>query len=970
MATSFQLIYENEEQLIKFIADHELAQYPTLLIQAYVSQMEDQELHTLRNTLLKHLPKAKLIGGNSRGEIIDGRVSERKPILTFTVFDKTNIHSNLFTIQEDTNGFQLGQTIVKELVNSETKVLIILASHHHSLLNEVLSGIYEWSPDIHIVGGVMAEEASHHSFIVTQQGITSHGIAVASLDNQNLYVKTMVNADWQEIGSTFTVTKSKNQRIYEIDGKKPVQVLKTYLGQGFIDRLPYSGLEFPLLIHRNGKQKEFFIKRTVDFGGIQVSDSIFEGEEITFAIPNIERQVNSSIKQLKNLKLQKIDSVFVFHSITRMKGIEGLTQFELQSLAMNAPVSGVFCNGEIAKRQGEFPQIFSHSMSYLAFSEAKEKSKMVPDLHYHMPDYAHTFVTLSNLINASSQDIKALNNEMKISEEQYRSLFNNNTDMIYSTDLRGNFTSMNPVFLKNLGYAQEELLGKSALKLVQEADVNRIKRHFHRTIDGKPQYYDIEIYTKNGKASYYHIKNIPITVNNECVGIYGIGRDITENLEFEKKITQLANYDEETGLPNRNKFKEIIDRMLERAKKKKRTLAVLFVDFNRFNMINDALGHDAGDLFLKEMAVRIKNCLLTGAYVGRFGSDKFTILLTKNSSPEYVTSMCKLLLEAIQLPFKFQDKEFFITASIGVSMYPYDGYDSDILMKNADIALNRAKLQGGNEWIFFSDEMNDETIKRLELESDLRRALKNNELYLLYQPIVEKGTRKLITCEALIRWQHPQRGIVPPLEFIPIAEETGLIHSIGKWVLKTACKQVVDWHNEGLTDVSISINVSAFQFQNRWFIEEVKNALAYSGLHPNYLHLELTETVMLNDSQKTIEVMKALTNIGVKISIDDFGTGYSSLSYLKNLPIHILKIDRSFIQNLDVNTPDFAIVKSIMTMGHGLGLQVTAEGIETTQQLEILEEMNCDFLQGYFIEKPLFPDQLKEWLNHQHSIMI
>nr|WP_259546094.1 FIST N-terminal domain-containing protein [Heyndrickxia oleronia] len=259
MATSFQLIYENEGQLIKFIADHELAQYPTLLIQAYVSQMEDQELHTLRNTLLKHLPKAKLIGCNSRGEIIDGRVSERKPILTFTVFDKTNIHSNLFTIQEDTNGFQLGQTIVKELVNSETKVLIILASHHHSLLNEVLSGIYEWSPDIHIVGGVMAEEASHHSFIVTQQGITSHGIAVASLDNQNLYVKTMVNADWQEIGSTFTVTKSKNQRIYEIDGKKPVQVLKTYLGQGFIDRLPYSGLEFPLLIHRNGKQKEFFI---------------------------------------------------------------------------------------------------------------------------------------------------------------------------------------------------------------------------------------------------------------------------------------------------------------------------------------------------------------------------------------------------------------------------------------------------------------------------------------------------------------------------------------------------------------------------------------------------------------------------------------------------------------------------------------------------------------------------------------
>lgn len=567
-------------------------------------------------------------------------------------------------------------------------------------------------------------------------------------------------------------------------------------------------------------------------------------------------------------------------------------------------------------------------------------------------------------------EIKKLNERIKMLEEHYRSLFDHNTDIIYSMDLRGKFTSLNPAFIKAFGYSKDELIGKSALKLVQDADMNRVKRHFTKTIDGNHQDFDIEVYTKDGEAKYYHIKNLPININNECIGVYGIGRDITASIEFEQKITLLANYDEETGLPNRNKFKKILDEMLETAKKKHRSLSVMFMDMDRFNMINDALGHDAGDLFLRELAIRIKNCLPKEAYLGRFSSDKFTIILTKNSNPDNVTSVCQLLLKAIQLPFKFKKKEFFLTASIGVSMYPYDGNDSDLLMKNADIALNRSKHHGGNGMVFYSDEMNQETIKRVELESDLRRALKNNELYLTYQPIVEGKTKKLITCEALIRWEHPSRGFVSPLEFIPLAEETGLIHSIGKWVLKTACKQVMEWHHHGLTDSSISINVSAYQFQNRWFIEDVKNALAYSGLDPKYLHLELTETVMLNHSLSTIKIMQSLADIGVKISIDDFGTGYSSFSYLKDLPIHILKIDRSFIQNLDVDTPDFAIVKSIITMGHGLGLQVIAEGVETEKQLKILKDMNCDFIQGYWIERPLKPVQLTEWMKQQQILSL
>lgn len=565
----------------------------------------------------------------------------------------------------------------------------------------------------------------------------------------------------------------------------------------------------------------------------------------------------------------------------------------------------------------------------------------------------NTIMTLTNLVETSQQDILQLNESIKISEQHYRSLFDNNGDFVYSTDLKGNFTSVNKSFIKTFGFAESELIGKSALDFINPEDVPRARMHFLRALKGKDQVYSLEIKIKSGETQVFQIKNIPITVNGESMGIYGIGVNITNQKKTEEKIIQLAYYDHDTGLPNRMRFTEKLEELIQQAKRKKKVIAVLVMDIDRFKIINDSLGHYAGDIVLKELAQRIQGNLPKGAYLGRFGGDKFTLLLTKNVSIEQTTRTARELQTIISEPLYYQNQEFIVTASIGISSFPGDGLDEHILLKNADIAMNRSKNQGGNKITFFSTDMNDQAMSRLELESYLRKALQKDEFFLCYQPLMDLKSGEIICTEALIRWNHPLLGLVSPGQFIPLAEETGLIEEIGAWVLATACLQTKEWQLKGYDSLGISVNVSAYQFQQPAFIEQVSKALQLSGIKPEHLTLELTESAMLKDISYSISVMHTLQALGVKVSIDDFGTGYSSLSYLRNLPIDTLKIDQSFINNLHDDPSDIAIVKAIITMGQGLSVKVVAEGVETREQIDILKELDCNYAQGYFIDKPL-----------------
>ena len=565
----------------------------------------------------------------------------------------------------------------------------------------------------------------------------------------------------------------------------------------------------------------------------------------------------------------------------------------------------------------------------------------------------YTINTLNNLVETSQQDILHLNESLKVSEQYYRSLFDNNGDFVYSTDLTGNFTSINQAFMKTFGYSENELIGRSALDFIKKEDVPRARMHFIQALKGKDQTYTIEIPIKSGETQIFQIKNIPITINGECVGTYGIGRNITTQKKTEEKIIQLAYYDQDTGLPNRMRFTEQLEEMIHSAKHKKEILAVLVIDIDRFKIINDSLGHYAGDIVLKELAERIQNRLPAGAYLGRFSGDKFTLLLTENVSIDQTTRTARELQNLISMPLFYQNQEFTVTASIGISSFPGDGLDEHVLLKNADIAMNRSKNQGGNKITYFSTGMNEQAMVRLELESYLRKALQKNEFHLCYQPLMDLKSGEITCTEALIRWQHPHLGLVSPAQFIPLAEETGLIEEIGAWVLTTACVQTKAWQQNGFPNLGISVNVSAYQFQQHAFIGQVIEALEISQLEPGYLSLELTESAMLKDIVYSISVMKSLQELGVKVSIDDFGTGYSSLSYLRNLPIDTLKIDQSFINNLHDDPSDIAIVKAIITMGQGLSVKIVAEGVETHEQLNLLRDLDCHYAQGYYIQKPM-----------------
>ncbi|WP_419392583.1 EAL domain-containing protein [Cytobacillus praedii] len=956
MAKTITCLYENQEQLDHFIENQELCDYPNLLIQVFLSKIDRSFLLQLQKDISSRLPFATVIGCTGAGEIIEGQMIENKAVISFTIFEKTELKSVLLHQDDYENSYDMGKSLAQRLVDFDTKAMLVFPAGANVDAQTLLNGLYEGNPELVVAGGLAGSNIkSMEPYSFTGTEWTTQGAVAVALQSDQLVVESYSNYKWQEIGKSFAITKAKGKNIYSIDHKKPIQILKQYLGKGFVEDLPDSANEFPFIMKDKGEKVPLFILDILKNGAIRVNREINEGEEITFAYPDIEGIVGSSLENMKQLAKKQVDTIFVYDCMARKRFAPDFTEKELAMLQSISTANGFFAYGEIAGGNTKKPQLLGHALTYLALSENNGQKQLNRKLtfKYTPPVYLKNATALTHLMQATHNDFYLLNESLKVSEQYYESLFNTNTDLVFSTDLNGQIKNVNPAFEKTLGYSKDEIIGKSAMRLINSEDVPKVRMHFSKALKGKEQYYNVDIQSSSGETNLFQIKNIPIIVNDECVGIYGIGRNITEQKKIEDKITELAYYDHDTGLPNRVKFTKQLVQMLSRAKKKKRMLAVLSIDIDRFKLINDSLGHFAGDMVLKELAYRIEKALPSGSYIGRFGGDKFTVVLSKDVDVEEVMKASKMILQEISKPVGHKGQDFYVTASIGVSLYPEDGQDEHSLLKNADIATNRSKNQGGNRITFFSNEMNDQAITRLELESYLRRALQKKEFYLMYQPLIDLETGEIFGSEALIRWNHPKLGLVSPADFIPLAEETGLIEEIGSWVLRTACMQNKKWQLLGYDSISVSVNVSAFQFQQPGFLKEVKRALNDSKLEPHYLTLELTESTMLKNVDYSIDTMKSLQNLGVKVSIDDFGTGYSSLSYLKNLPINTLKIDRSFINNLRVNTSDIAIVKAIITMGHGLAVKVLAEGVETKEQIELLKELKCHYAQGFYIHKPL-----------------
>ncbi|MEG4987199.1 EAL domain-containing protein [Microcoleus sp. BR0-C5] len=421
----------------------------------------------------------------------------------------------------------------------------------------------------------------------------------------------------------------------------------------------------------------------------------------------------------------------------------------------------------------------------------------------------------------------------------------------------------------------------------------------------------------------------------------------------EAMIRHQASHDPLTGLPNRLLFNERLSLALASAHQNGEMLAVIFLDLDRFKNVNDTLGHPVGDLLLQSVSRRLTNCLRVGDSMARWGGDEFTVLLYNINTPEEATKICKLIIQSLSSPFDFEGLELYIKASLGIALAPYDGEDAETLLKNADAAMYRAKQKGRNNYQFYTQAIGSKVSEDLNLENYLYKALKKSEFVLHYQPQINLNTGKIVGMEALIRWEHPERGLIPPDRFIPLAEETGLICQIDEWVMRTACLQNRAWQLLGLPPMRIAVNLSARQFLQPHTVQIIAEILSETKLNPEYLEIEITESIAMTDVSFTVSVLQQLQDMGINISLDDFGTGYSSLWSLKNFPLNNLKIDKSFVADLVTGSSGATIVKLAIALGQGLNLQVIAEGVETAEQLAFLRSHKCDMGQGYFFSKPI-----------------
>ena len=551
-------------------------------------------------------------------------------------------------------------------------------------------------------------------------------------------------------------------------------------------------------------------------------------------------------------------------------------------------------------------------------------------------------------------ELKETEAALRRSEGRFRDLTELSSDWYWEQDAKFRFTQMSSKIYE-ISLDAGEHIGKTRWEMpLLGVTPEQWEAHKSLLASHEPfQDFVYQRYDTNGNLRIISTSGRPIfDEQGNFTGYRGTGRDITEQKQVEEKIRHMAHHDALTGLPNRVLLHDRVSQAIAQAQRNREVLAMLFIDLDRFKTVNDSLGHHVGDLLLKTVGQRLETCTRGSDTIARIGGDEFVVLLGDLDQPEDARHVALKVLDALAEPATIDTHELRVTPSIGICAYPHDGTDVETLMRNADTAMYHAKQMGRNNYQFFTQSMNDAAQERLALENDLRHAVERGEFLLHYQPQLDLKTGRIIGFEALVRWMHPQRGLVGPAQFIPAAEETGLIGQVGEWVLREACSQARAWHHAGHT-LQVSVNCSAQQFQRESFVETVGAVLRETGLAASCLDLEITESVIIQHSEAVMARFQALDDMGVRISIDDFGTGYSSLSYLKRFAIHQLKIDQSFVRDISSDPDDAAIVSAIIAIAHSLGLRVVAEGLEAPEQLAFLRSLGCDVAQGYYFSKPV-----------------
>lgn len=555
---------------------------------------------------------------------------------------------------------------------------------------------------------------------------------------------------------------------------------------------------------------------------------------------------------------------------------------------------------------------------------------------------------------------------LRRSENQLRAIIDAEPECVKIINADGTLAQMNPAGLAIIEASRpEQVIGKPMFGLLLPEYREPFRAFVENVLRGNKGIMEFEITGFKGTHRWLECHAVPMPGEEGGPPLMlSITRDITERKHTERRLQQLAHFDSLTDLPNRVQFIERLEQAMADADRNERLVGVVFLDLDRFKNINDSLGHDKGDKLLREVAVRLNGAMRRGDTVARLSGDEFALALADMGHVDDAIHVAQKILDVFHQPFRVAGHDLFVTASMGISLYPFDDRGAHELLRNADVAMYRAKEFGKNNYQFYVAEMTAVVAERLTLENDLRSALERGEFALNYQPIADCQSGKIVGMEALLRWKHPERGMISPALFIPLAEETGYIVPIGEWVLRTACEQCRRWQKMGFPWLYVAVNISSRQFHQKDLPASIHKILQETGFNPGALDLELTEGLIMHQAEATIETLRKLVDMGIHISIDDFGTGYSSLSYLKRFPINVLKIDQSFVRDIPRDEDDAAIASTIITMAHSLGLKVVAEGVETLEQLNFMRAHHSDAMQGYFFSRPLPPEQFEKFLKN------